>query len=939
VRVVLDENSFFQDLSLNGTVKSIPVSATTTLEEVTDQLVPKLMRGLDEDQKLSVETECADYELFSRHNHMPSYEKVDGSDLAIDWVTTSAKAQVCTLVFRPWDAPLKPAHDKLVIALPKPQPIKQAPKSARGSRIALTRIDASRSRTDRSKRRSAHGGGGPSSPGRQNRVGAAGSTQERAADVAETRRVSHFGCHILHVSHVDEDGTWQIPPLIHQTISYIENHGLSQEGVFRISASAKELEQAKGEVDSNVPVTLEMSSQPVTLCAALLKQFLRELMEPLCTWGFYEPALAIQRVGSLEEEEQVQIFQHLAHLLPNPNKLILFKLLNLLDKVHGNQDVNMMSASNLSVVIGPSICKRQDANMEAELQDMGDLNKLFATIISHGVRIAKEPSESYYALVKGEYEAQTPDELSVGPEDLVLLRKKENLPSRRASVLRIRTPKAGDGSLSDSKTMDPMIEQVPDGKSYAWNLMTGEKGILALDAITMYMLDSRRVPSTPPLPAPRRDDDDGKKKKEKKKKEKEKLEKEKEGRKALKAQREAEKDGEKERKRVEKERRKKEKDLQRMQQEKEGEQNDQLQLQLSLVTKLTMEIQRLNYLTQGLARELFDASKEIDRLNQERGYMVPYIDMDTTEMLTNEQSKMVETFKMVLKTPEETEEFPAVSVMQVVKKFGNNEEFSDDEVEGSATRSGNGGSAPKLLLPPPASNVSAMDFLTRGSRTNTGPTPRENSKGSPRKGSRGPLPKNTSFPETSETSGGDTEQMSPEAASLMKSGSGSLPSSRAYSPGLAATASDRNGSKGSGGLSALAFLTTGSAHDGKAPPVAKFGRRTTGSSVSNPRPSATGTSPATPPPTVPLPPPAVGPGRGSTQARRVSIPGPTAIPAAGGRRASTAGRTGTVLPPPVSPPLHSPDGKKPNSSPRKPVSPRVIPHPEKASHNLPPPIV
>ena len=38
------------------------------------------------------------------------------------------------------------------------------------------------------------------------------------------------------------------------------------------------------------------------------------------------------------------------------------------------KDVNMMTATNLAVVVGPSICKREDGDMMTEMQDMPDLN-------------------------------------------------------------------------------------------------------------------------------------------------------------------------------------------------------------------------------------------------------------------------------------------------------------------------------------------------------------------------------------------------------------------------------------------------------------------------------------------------------------------------------------------------------------------------------------
>ena len=81
--------------------------------------------------------------------------------------------------------------------------------------------------------------------------------------------VSHFGCHLLHVTSV-QDGVWALPALIDETIDHIREKGLQTEGVFRISASSGALEKAKEEVDNRVPLTFD-SSETVEVCCGLLK--------------------------------------------------------------------------------------------------------------------------------------------------------------------------------------------------------------------------------------------------------------------------------------------------------------------------------------------------------------------------------------------------------------------------------------------------------------------------------------------------------------------------------------------------------------------------------------------------------------------------------------------------------------------------------------------
>ena len=50
-------------------------------------------------------------------------------------------------------------------------------------------------------------------------------------------------------------------------------------------------------------------------------------MEPLCTWGFYKPALFIQRLSSLSDEKKLQYYNWLIYMLPQPNITCLKKIL------------------------------------------------------------------------------------------------------------------------------------------------------------------------------------------------------------------------------------------------------------------------------------------------------------------------------------------------------------------------------------------------------------------------------------------------------------------------------------------------------------------------------------------------------------------------------------------------------------------------------------
>jgi RhoGAP domain len=68
------------------------------------------------------------------------------------------------------------------------------------------------------------------------------------------------------------------------------------EGLFRISGSKVEIDTLKARFDSGEDVALEAVTMNPHTVAGLLKQFFRELPEPLCTFELFDAYLETQRM-------------------------------------------------------------------------------------------------------------------------------------------------------------------------------------------------------------------------------------------------------------------------------------------------------------------------------------------------------------------------------------------------------------------------------------------------------------------------------------------------------------------------------------------------------------------------------------------------------------------------------------------------------------------
>ncbi|KAM8899040.1 rho GTPase-activating protein 36 isoform 2-T4 [Spinachia spinachia] len=158
----------------------------------------------------------------------------------------------------------------------------------------------------------------------------------------------------------------QVPQVLERCCSHIEAHGLQTVGIFRVGSSKKRVRQLLEDFDRGVDVQLD-EEHSVHDVAALLKEFLRDLPDPLLPLELYA---AFLHAHLLKGADQLQYLQHLLYLLPPCNCDTLLRLLHLLHTVQnyaqdsvGTTDEeipgNKMTAANLAVIFGPNLLQRE----------------------------------------------------------------------------------------------------------------------------------------------------------------------------------------------------------------------------------------------------------------------------------------------------------------------------------------------------------------------------------------------------------------------------------------------------------------------------------------------------------------------------------------------------------------------------------------------------
>ncbi|NXN31338.1 RHG06 protein, partial [Nycticryphes semicollaris] len=160
--------------------------------------------------------------------------------------------------------------------------------------------------------------------------------------------------------------TWQVPRIVERCCQHIETHGLQTVGIFRVGSSKKRVQQLREEFDQGQDVFLD-EHQSVHDVAALLKEFLRDLPDPLIPRELYT---AFLRTASMEGPAQLAALQLLLFLLPPCHSDTLHRLLRFLGEValhaedsHGpeGQQIpgNKMTVSNLATIFGPNILQKE----------------------------------------------------------------------------------------------------------------------------------------------------------------------------------------------------------------------------------------------------------------------------------------------------------------------------------------------------------------------------------------------------------------------------------------------------------------------------------------------------------------------------------------------------------------------------------------------------
>ncbi|XP_021348872.1 rho GTPase-activating protein 44-like isoform X2 [Mizuhopecten yessoensis] len=154
--------------------------------------------------------------------------------------------------------------------------------------------------------------------------------------------------------------------------------GLDEEGLFRIAGMASRVKKLKKSFDAGVIDMEDYSMDPHSV-AGVLKQFLREMAEPLLTYQLYQEFL---QAAQLPQDHRLQALWTSIHNLPAHNYNNFRYLIKFLALLASKSDLNKMTSSNIAIVIGPNLLWSEGDNGPNMLTS-GTISNLIESIISH----------------------------------------------------------------------------------------------------------------------------------------------------------------------------------------------------------------------------------------------------------------------------------------------------------------------------------------------------------------------------------------------------------------------------------------------------------------------------------------------------------------------------------------------------------------------------
>ncbi|EEB09323.1 rho-type GTPase activating protein Rga4 [Schizosaccharomyces japonicus yFS275] len=169
----------------------------------------------------------------------------------------------------------------------------------------------------------------------------------------------------------------RVPHLITACIGFVEKYGLDYEGLYRKSGATSQMKRIVSLLENG---NTELGpNEDISAVTSVLKQYLRNLPNPIITFDQYYPL--IEASGIRKPAEKLIGIKRVISNLPSIHgqvlRLIMFHLANVVKMSH----LNLMNSKNLAVVFSPTLIR--DPDNSRDVLDMAMKNLCLHFMIDH----------------------------------------------------------------------------------------------------------------------------------------------------------------------------------------------------------------------------------------------------------------------------------------------------------------------------------------------------------------------------------------------------------------------------------------------------------------------------------------------------------------------------------------------------------------------------
>ncbi|KAJ2962212.1 hypothetical protein NQZ79_g2604 [Umbelopsis isabellina] len=179
--------------------------------------------------------------------------------------------------------------------------------------------------------------------------------------------------------------TGKIPLVVEKCIEEIERRGLEEVGIYRVAGSGETVSELRQQLN-RYAATVNLGDDQwidINVVADALKQFFRELPEPLLTYeryGDFMKASALQ-----DHDERVLAIKEITKQLPPNNYILLRRVIEHFVVVTDYEASNHMYATNLAIVFGPTLLRPAPGpvSFATTMANIGHQQNIVKNLITH----------------------------------------------------------------------------------------------------------------------------------------------------------------------------------------------------------------------------------------------------------------------------------------------------------------------------------------------------------------------------------------------------------------------------------------------------------------------------------------------------------------------------------------------------------------------------